>query len=56
MDEYKIYRVNKFNDEIIQDIVAIFYDKELAIDFMEYQFSLCNRFALFYNGERIDFE
>lgn len=56
MEEYKVYRVNKFNDEIIQDIVAIFYDKELAKDFTEYQFTLGNNFALFYNGERIDFE
>lgn len=56
MEEYKIYRVNKFDDELVQEIVAIFYDKELAKNFIEYQFTLCNNFALFHNGKRINFE
>lgn len=55
MEEYKIFRINKFNDELLQDIVAIFYDEELAKDFIEYQFTLGNNFAIFHNGERIEY-
>ena len=50
MEEYKIYKTNRFNDEILQDIVAIFYSKELAEDFVSYEIN----YAIIKDGERIE--
>ena len=54
MEEYKIYKTNRFNDEILQDIVAIFYSKELAEDFVSYEITLGNNYAIIKDGERIE--
>ena len=54
MEEYKIYKNNRFNDEILQDIVAIFYSKELAEDFVSYEITLGNNYAIIKDGERIE--
>ncbi len=54
MEEYKIYKTNRFNDEILQDIVAIFYSKELAEEFVSYEITLGNSYAIIKNGERIE--
>lgn len=42
MDEYKIYQINKFNDDVAQGIVAIFYNKDLAEEYLSYQASIGN--------------
>lgn len=42
MDEYKIYQINKFNDDVAQGIVAIFYNRDLAEEYLIYQASIGN--------------
>ncbi len=54
MEEYKIYRTNKFNENILQDIVATFYNKELAEDFVLYEATIGNSYVIIKNGERIE--
>jgi hypothetical protein len=36
-DVYKVYRMNRFNSVLADELVANFYDVELAKDFCNYQ-------------------
>lgn len=52
--KYKIWRTNRFNDTILSELVAEFDDLELAKDFVEYQASIGNSYAILKDGVRID--
>lgn len=52
--KYKIWRTNRFNETILSEFVAEFDDLELAKDFVEYEASLGETFAILENGVRID--
>ena len=52
--KYKIWRTNRFNETILSELVAEFDDLELAKDFVEYQASLGNSYAILKDGMRID--
>ena len=52
--KYKIWRTNRFNETILSELVAEFDDLELAKDFVEYQASLGNSYAILKDGVRID--
>lgn len=52
--KYKIWRTNRFNDTILSELVAEFNDLELAKDFVDYQASIGNSYAILKDGVRID--
>lgn len=43
---YKIWRTNRFNPTILSEFVAEFDDLELAKDFVDYEATLGNSFAV----------
>jgi hypothetical protein len=40
--KYKIWKINRFNETILSELVAEFDDLELAKDFVDYQATLGN--------------
>lgn len=52
--KYKIWRTNRFDGEILSELVAEFDDLELAKDFVDYQATLGNSYAILKDGVRID--
>lgn len=52
--EYVIWRTNRFNDDLLQDIVAKFADLELAKDFVNYQATLSERFVITKDGKKVE--
>lgn len=52
--KYKIWRTNRFDEAILSELVAEFEDLELAKDFVEYQASIGNSYAILKDGVRID--
>lgn len=52
--DYVIWETNRFNDDLLQGIVAKFSDLELAKDFVEYQATLGNSFAITKDGKRVE--
>jgi hypothetical protein len=52
--KYKIWRTNRFNETILSELVAEFSDLELAKDFVEYQATLGESYAILEDGVRID--
>lgn len=54
--EYKVWKTNRFNDEILTELVAIFYDLKKAKDFVEYQSTISESHAIMENGKRIDID
>lgn len=52
--KYKIWRTNRFNETILSELVAEFDDLELAKDFVEYQATLGESYAILKDGVRID--
>lgn len=51
--KYKIWRTNRFDETILSELVAEFTDLELAKDFVDYQASLGNSFAILKDGVRL---
>ena len=51
--KYKIWRTNRFNASILSEFVAEFNDLTLAKDFVDYEASLGETFAVIENGEII---
>lgn len=51
--KYKIWRTNRFNATILSDLVAEFDDLELAKDFVDYQASLGESYAILKDGVRL---
>lgn len=52
--KYKIWRTNRFNDTILSELVAEFEDLALAKDFVEYQATMGESYAILKDGVRID--
>lgn len=44
--KYKIWRTNRFNESILSEFVTEFDDLELAKDFVDYEATLGNSFAV----------
>lgn len=51
--KYKIWRTNRFNAMILSELVAEFDDLELAKDFVDYQASLGESYAILKDGVRL---
>ena len=55
--KYKLWKTNKFNGEILHEIVAVFLNFEDAKDFVEYKAAIfAERYAITYNGHIIDID
>lgn len=53
--DYIVWSTNRFNDDLLQEIVAKFSDLNLAKDFVEYQATLGNSFAVVgKDGKRVE--
>lgn len=48
--KYKIWRTNRFNESILSEFVAEFDSLDLAKDFVEYEASLGEYFAVVEDG------
>ena len=51
--KYKIWRTNRFVGEILSELVAEFGDWELAKDFVDYQATLGNSYAIVQDGVKL---
>lgn len=51
--KYKIWRTNRFDGEILSELVAEFDNLELAKDFVDYQATLGNSYAIVQDGVRL---
>ena len=51
--KYKIWRTNRFDETILSELVAEFDDLELAKDFVDYQASLGNSYAILKDEVRL---
>ena len=56
MKEFKVWKTNRFNDEILTDLVAVFYDFKKAKSFVEFQAFLAESYVITYNGNIIDID
>jgi hypothetical protein len=54
--EYKVWSANMWDEDLLQEIVAIFYDLEKAIEFVESQATLGQTYVITQNGKKIDIE
>ena len=52
--KYEIWRTNKFNDDMLTECVGIIYDISLAEDFITYQATKGESFAIMRDGVRVD--
>jgi hypothetical protein len=55
-NEYKVWKANMWNEELLQEIVAIFYDLEKAVEFVESQATLGQTYVIKHNGKKIDID
>lgn len=51
--KYKIWRTNRFDATILSELVAEFDDLELAKDFVEYQATMGESYAILEDGVRL---
>ena len=51
--KYKIWRTNRFDVTILSELVAEFDDLELAKDFVDYQASIGESYAILEDGVRL---
>ena len=56
MKQYKVWLANMWNEDLLQEIVAIFFDLEKAIEFVEYQATLGRSYVIKHNGKKIDID
>lgn len=47
--KYTIYQANKFSNELLEGVVAVFYDLKLAKEFVDYQLSIGEDFVIVHN-------
>lgn len=52
--DYVVWRTGRFNDDMLTEVVAKFNNLDLAKDFIEYQATLGNSFAIVKDGKRVD--
>ena len=55
-NEYKVWLANMWDEDLLQEVVAIFFDLEKAIEFVEYQATLGRSYVIKHNGKKIDIE
>lgn len=53
-EKYLIWKTNKFDDNILTECVATFYNFDSAKDFVDYQATLGEGFAITINGKRVE--
>ena len=53
---YKVWKANVWNEDLLQEIVAIFYDLEKAVEFVKCQATLGQTYVIKYNGKKIDID
>ena len=53
-NEYKVWKANMWDEELLQEIVAIFFDLEKAIEFVECQATVGQTYVIKHNGKKID--
>ena len=52
--KFAVWSTNPFNDEMLDELIAHFYNLEAAKDFVDYQFSVYgNTFVILQNNKRI---
>lgn len=57
MNEYKVYEVVPLTGALMfSNLVAVFYDLDLAKDFVNYQLTLGNYYGISHNGVQIDLD
>lgn len=56
MKQYKVYLANMWDEDLLQEIVAIFFDLEKAVEFVEYQLTLGRSCVIKHNGKKIDID
>ena len=55
-NEYKVWLANMWNGDLLQEVVAIFFDLEKAIEFVEYQLTLGRSCVIKQGGKKIDID
>lgn len=55
-NEYKVWLANMWDEDLFQEIVAIFFDLDKAIEFVEHQGTLGRSYVITHNGKKIDIE
>ena len=56
-NEYKVWLANMWNEDLLQEIVGIFFDLEKAIEFVECQATLGGQtYVIKHNGKKIDID
>jgi len=54
--KYKVWSTNMWDEDLLQEIVAIFFDLEKAVEFVEYQATLGQTYVVMRNGKKIDID
>ena len=55
-NKYKVWLANMWDEDLLQEIVAIFFDLEKAIEFVEYQATFGRSYIIKHNGKKIDID
>ena len=50
---FAVWRTNSFNDDILNELTAHFYDLEAAKDFVDYKASIGNTYVIMENNKII---
>lgn len=56
MMKYKVWSANMWNEDLLQEVIAIFYDLEKAVEYVEYQLSLGRSCVIKQDGKKIDID
>ena len=55
-NEYKVWLANMWDENLLQEVVAVFYDLEKAIEFVEFQATLGQTYVIKHNGKKINID
>jgi hypothetical protein len=55
-NKYKVWSANMWDENLLQEIVAIFFDLEKAVEFVECQASVGQTYVITQNGKKIDID
>lgn len=53
---YEVWKTNRFKEDILIELVAIFKNFEDARDFVEYESTICESYVILRDGKRIDID
>ena len=53
-NKYKVWSANMWDEDLLQEIVAIFFDLEKAIEFVKCQATGVQTYVIKHNGKKID--